>query len=94
MELYQPVLETHPRDGVSTYEHKEFVLAPDEPTASRFAREFARHWRPKATYDVELDVYADPEGWPRWTLARDALLTAQTGRRTFHHATDAFKSSG
>lgn len=76
MHLYQFVLEI--QDGVSSYEHTEFVLAPDELTAARFAREFARHWRPKATYDAELDVYADPESWPQWTLARCAPITHLT----------------
>jgi hypothetical protein len=76
MNLYQFVLEI--QDGLSNYEQKELVLAEGNETASRFAREFARHWRPKATYDVELDVYADPEGWPQWTLARCAPITHLT----------------
>jgi hypothetical protein len=67
MLVYQFILEI--QDGCSTYEHKEFVLAPDDPTASRFAREFARNWRPNAMYDAVLDLYSAPEGWPQWTLA-------------------------
>jgi len=76
MNVYEFVLEV--QDGVSSYEHKQFVLAPDEATASRFAREFARHWRPNATYDADLDIYADPEGWPQWTLAHCAPITHLT----------------
>jgi len=76
MNLYQFVLEI--QDGVSSYEHTEFVLAEGDETASRFAREVAKHWRPKATYDVELDIYADPEGCPQWTLARCAPITHLT----------------
>jgi hypothetical protein len=76
MNLYQFVLEI--QEGVSSYEHKEFVLAPDDAIASRFAREFARHWRPGAMYDAELDVYSAPEGWPQWTLARCAPITHLT----------------
>ena len=75
MNLYEFVLETRTRDGVNSYEHKEFVLAESDETASRFAREFAKHWRPNATYDADLDIYADPEGWPQWTLARCAPIT-------------------
>jgi len=75
MLVYQFILEV--QDGCSTYEHKEFVLAPDDPTASRFAREFARHWHPDATYDAELDTRSDsaPEGWPQWTLAQCKPIT-------------------
>jgi hypothetical protein len=68
MILYQFILEI--QDGCSSYEQREFVLAQDDPMASRFAREFARHWRPNSTYDAELDVYSAPEGWPQWTLAQ------------------------
>ncbi len=76
MILYQFILEI--QDGCSGYEHKEFVLAPDDPMASRFAREFARHWKPNATHDAELDVYAAPEGWPQWTLAQCKPITHLT----------------
>ena len=77
MILYQFVLETREWDGCSSYEHKEFVLAQDDPIASRFAREFARHWQPNSTYDAELDTRSDsaPEGWPQWTLAQCKPLT-------------------
>jgi hypothetical protein len=73
MLVYQFILEI--QDGCSTYEHKEFVLAPDDPTASRFAREFARNWRPNSIYDAGLDVYSAPEGWPQWTLTQCKPLT-------------------
>jgi hypothetical protein len=73
MLVYQFILEV--QDGCSTYGHKEFVLAQDDAIASRFAREFARHWRPDATYDAELDVYSAPEGWPQWTLAQCKPIT-------------------
>jgi hypothetical protein len=76
MILYQFVLEI--QDGCSSYEHKEFVFAQDDPMASRFAREFARHWKPNATYDAELDVYAAPEGLPQWTLAQCKPITHLT----------------
>jgi len=89
MILYQFILETRERDGCSSYEHKEFVLAQDDPIASRFAREFARHWRPNSTYDAELDIYSAPEGWPQWTLAQCKPLTQLTvpvaGRRSSMH---------
>ena len=76
MNLYQFILEI--QDGCSSYEHKEFVLAQDAPMASRFAREFARHWRPNSTYDAELDIYSAPEGWPQWTLAQCKPITHLT----------------
>lgn len=76
MNLYQFILEI--QDGCTSYDHKEWVLAPDDSIASRFAREFARHWRPKSTYDAKLDVYAAPEGWPQWTLAQCKPITHLT----------------
>ncbi len=76
MNLYQFILEI--QDGCNAYEHKEFVLAQDDPIASRFAREFARHWRPNSTYDAELDIYSAPEGWPQWTLAQCNAITHLT----------------
>lgn len=80
MNLYQFILETHPRDGCRCYEHTEFVLAQDDPIASRFAREFAHHWRPHSTYEAELDTRSDsaPEGWPQWTLAQGQPITHLT----------------
>ena len=68
MILYQFILEI--QDGCRGHEQKEFVLAQDDPMASHFAREFARHWRPNSTSDAELDVYSATEGWPQWTLAQ------------------------
>ena len=76
MNLYEFVLEI--QEGVNSYEHQEFVLAEGDEIASRFAREFAKHWRPNATYDADLDIYADPEGWPQWTLARCSPITHLT----------------
>ena len=73
MILYQFILEI--QDGCSSYEQKEFVFVQDDPMASRFAREFARHWRPNSTYDAELDVYSAPEGWPQWTLSQCKPIT-------------------
>jgi len=76
MTLFEFVLEI--QDGMSSYEQKEFVLAPSDTMAAQFAREFARHWRPNATYDTKLDVYSTLEGWPQWTLARCAPITYLT----------------
>jgi len=76
MELYEFTLEI--QDGVSSYEQKELVLAADDRLASLFAHDFARHWRPDANYDFQLDVYSTPEGWPQWTLARCAPITHLT----------------
>jgi hypothetical protein len=73
MLVHQFILEARTRDGC--YEHKEFVLVQDDAIASRFAREFARHWRPDSTYDAELDIYSAPEGWPQWTLAQCKPVT-------------------
>ena len=75
MLVYQFILEI--QDGCSTYEHKEFVLAQDDAMASRFAREFARNWRPNSIYDAGLDTRSDsaPEGWPQWTLAQCKPIT-------------------
>ena len=73
MNLYEFTLEI--QEGVSSYMQKEFVLAEDDLMASRFAREFAQHWRPRATYDEALDVYTAPDGWPQWVLARCAPVT-------------------
>ena len=73
MILYQFVLEI--QDGCSSYEQKELALAQDDPMASRFAREFARHWRPNSTHDAELDIYSASEGWPQWTLAQRKPIT-------------------
>lgn len=80
MNLYQFVLETRTRDGVNSYEHKEFVLAETDAMASLFANEFAQHWRPNATYDTHLDTRSDsaPEGWPQWTLASCAPISHLT----------------
>jgi hypothetical protein len=78
MNLYQIVLETRTRDGVNRYQEKQFVLAPDDRSAARFAREFADTWRPNARHDHEHDIYSDPEGWPQWTLAQCAAVTQFT----------------
>jgi len=87
MNLYQFVLEI--QDGVNGYEHKEFVLAETDAMASRFANEFARNWRPNATYDTHLDIYSAPEGWPQWTLTSCALISHLTvpvaGKRSTAH---------
>lgn len=72
MNLYEFTLEI--QDGVSSYEQKELVLAPDDRTAASFAHEYARHWRPNAKYDPELDVFTAPEGWPQWVLAHCAPI--------------------
>ena len=76
MNLYQFILEVN--DGASFYEQKEFVLAPNDQMAARFAREFTDQWRPNARHDHELDWYAAPEGWPQWTLAQCKPITHLT----------------
>ncbi len=73
MQLYAFTLEI--QDGVNSYEQTEFVLAPDDRTAALFAHEYARHWKPNATYDEDVDVYSAPDGWPQWTLARCKPMT-------------------
>ncbi|CAG0960686.1 hypothetical protein ANRL3_00858 [Anaerolineae bacterium] len=80
MNLYQFTLEARTRDGVNSYEHKEFVLAETDAMASRFANEFAQHWQPNATYDTHLDTRSDsaPEGWLQWTLASCAPISHLT----------------
>lgn len=76
MNLYEFVLEVE--EFVSAYEHREFVLAPDDRTATLFAQEFALHWRPNALYDTELEVYSTPDGVTLWMLARCAPITHLT----------------
>lgn len=75
MNLYQFTLETHPRDGLSSYEQRELLLAPNDQTAAQFAQAFARHWQPHARYDSDLDVYSAPEGFPQWTLMQCKPIT-------------------
>jgi hypothetical protein len=88
MNLYEFTLEI--QEGASSYTQKEFVLAKDDLMASRFAREFAQHWRPRARYDETLDVYIAPDGWPQWVLARCApvahLSVPIAGRSSATHA--------
>jgi hypothetical protein len=76
MPLYQFVLEIY--DGVNHYQDKQFVMAADDRSAARYAREFADTWRPNARHDHELDLYSSPEGWPQWTLAQCAVVTQLT----------------
>ncbi|CAG0942629.1 hypothetical protein ANRL1_01003 [Anaerolineae bacterium] len=78
MNLYQIVLEIY--DGVNRYQEKQFVLAVDDRSAARFAREFADTWRPNARHDHEHDIYSDPDGWSQWTLAQCAVVTQFTVR--------------
>lgn len=73
MPLFEFALEI--QHGDVCYEHKEFVVAASGELAMRFAREFALHWRPGAQHDQNNDVYASPEGYPRWTLARCMPVT-------------------
>lgn len=75
MNLYQIVLEI--QDGVNRYQEKQFVLASDDRSAARFAREFADAWRPNARHDHEHDTRSDsdPDGWPQRTLAQCAVVT-------------------
>ena len=73
MNLYQFVLEIY--DGANHYQDKQFVMAADDRSAARFAREFADTWRPNARHDHEHDIYSDPGGWPQWTLVQCALVT-------------------
>ncbi len=76
MNLYQIILEIY--DGVNCYQEKQFVLAVDDRSAARFAREFADTWRPNARQDHEHDLYSDPDGSPQWTLAQCAVVTQFT----------------
>lgn len=78
MNLYQIVLETRTRDGVNRYQEKQFVMATDNRSAARFAREFAGTWRPNARHDHAHDLYSDRDGWLEWTLAQCAAVTQFT----------------
>jgi len=76
MNLYQIVLEI--QDSVNRYQEKQFVMAADDRSAARYAREFADTWRPNALHDHEHDIYSDPDGWPQWTLAQCEVVTQFT----------------
>jgi hypothetical protein len=73
MTLYEYVLEI--QDGTNVYTQTEYVLAQSDVMASQFARNFAQHWKPNATYDDDLDIYSASCGFPQWTLAHCAPVT-------------------
>ena len=73
MHLYEFTLEI--QEGANNYTQKELVLAEDDGMASRYARDFAQHWRPRTQYDETLDVYTATEGWPQWVLGRCVPIT-------------------
>ncbi len=74
MKLYHYTLDVE--EGTYSHTVERFVLAQDDRTAARYARQFADAYRPDANFDSEHDIYSDPTGWPQWRYGTCSPITS------------------